>query len=137
MTVRDKYFYHFQTIAYVIKIIIHLKRDETDEYLQLCYARLLYDHCLIYSLIQPSNKMDSVVIQSHDSAECSDQQVLQRTSSRDEDTGDIRSKIMKKLSVVPCIGLIMAFLSSVFFASASFTVELIPGIDAAFIVATR
>ena len=81
--------------------------------------------------------MNSVVIQSHDSAKCSDQEMVQRTSSRDENTGDIRSIIMKKLSVVPCIGLIMAFLSGIFFAAASFTVELIPEVDVAFIVTTR
>lgn len=50
---------------------------------------------------------------------------------------DIRTVVMDRLRVIPCIGIIMALLSSIFFATASFTVELTPGVDAAFIVSFR
>lgn len=50
---------------------------------------------------------------------------------------DIRTVMMNKLRLIPCIGCIMALLSGISFATASFTVELCEGVDAAFIVTTR
>lgn len=69
---------------------------------------------------------------------------LHKMESRSKDledlrfrNNDIRTRIMENLRVIPCIGLIMALLSGIFFATASFTVELAPGVDSAFIVAFR
>ena len=50
---------------------------------------------------------------------------------------DRRTILMNKLRVIPGMGLLMAFLSGIVFASAGFTVELMDEVDPAFIVSFR
>ena len=61
--------------------------------------------------------------------------MVPKTSS--EIKPDVREIVMNKLRLIPCMGLIFALLSATFFATATFLVDLMDGVDAAFVVTAR
>lgn len=50
---------------------------------------------------------------------------------------DLSTRIISKLRVIPCAGILLAMLSGVFFATAGFIVKLIPNINPIQIVVSR
>lgn len=50
---------------------------------------------------------------------------------------DLSTRIISRLRVIPCAGILLAMLSGVFFATAGFIVKLIPNINPIQIVVSR
>lgn len=59
------------------------------------------------------------------------------SSAVESENDDLSTRIVRKLRVIPCAGVILAMLSGVFFATAGFIVKLIPDINPIQIVICR